>query len=246
MLLEVAMGGELFSRLRECGKLEEPDARLYSAMVASAFSYLHSRDIAHRDLKPENLLFDGEGYLKLIDFGFAKTITDRTWTLCGTPEYLAPEIISNQGHNVSADWWTLGILLYEMLVGQPPFVGPTPVETYHLTMRGKYRLPLNFPKAAKALISKLLVHHPALRLGCMKDGAKEVCSHPWFQAISWGELERRKLAMPFVPQIQDELDTSYFDDYGDESSEEQSQWAHFVDTSYEATWRDEFGSGVRC
>ena len=108
MLLEVAQGGELFTLLRSHKRFEEPPACLYAAMVASAFAYLHARKVVHRDLKPENLLFDRDGYLKLVDFGFAKVVRDRTFTLCGTPEYLAPEIISNKGHGLGADWWTLG------------------------------------------------------------------------------------------------------------------------------------------
>ena len=121
MLLELALGGELFTVLRNANKFEEPQGRFYAACVCSAFSYMHDLSIVYRDLKPENLLFDAEGYMKVVDFGFAKKITDRTWTLCGTPEYLAPEIITNKGHNLAVDWWAFGILIFEMLVGQPPF-----------------------------------------------------------------------------------------------------------------------------
>ena len=143
-------------------------------MVASAFSYLHARKVVHRDLKPENLLFDCDGYLKLVDFGFAKVVRDRTFTLCGTPEYLAPEIISNKGHGLGADWWTLGILLYEMLVGNPPFAADNQMDIYHKIMRGKYKVPSHFPKAAKEIVSRLLSSNPAARLGCLKSGSKEV------------------------------------------------------------------------
>ena len=121
MLLELALGGELFTVLRNANKFEEPQGRFYAACVCSAFSYMHDLSIVYRDLKPENLLFDAEGYMKVVDFGFTKKITDRTWTLCGTPEYLAPEIITNKGHNLAVDWWAFGILIFEMLVGQPPF-----------------------------------------------------------------------------------------------------------------------------
>jgi serine/threonine protein kinase len=129
MALEICLGGELFSLLRLAGRLEEGHARFYSAIVVSAFSYLHERYICHRDLKPENLLFDNEGYLKLVDMGFAKVVRERTWTLCGTPEYLAPEIIGNKGHNSAVDWWTLGVLLFEMVSGYPPFAGTDQMDT---------------------------------------------------------------------------------------------------------------------
>jgi len=119
MLLEVAQGGELFTLLRSHKRFEEPPACLYAAMVASAFSYLHARKVVHRDLKPENLLFDRDGYLKLVDFGFAKVVRDRTFTLCGTPEYLAPEIISNKGHGLGADWWTIGTNPLTLTLTQP-------------------------------------------------------------------------------------------------------------------------------
>ena len=110
MLLELALGGELFTILRERQKFDEPTSRFYGANVAAAFEYLHERKIVYRDLKPENLLLDGKGYLKVVDFGFAKIIVDRTWTLCGTPEYLAPEIIRSKGHGKGVDWWALAIL----------------------------------------------------------------------------------------------------------------------------------------
>ena len=235
----MALGGELFTYLREKVKFEEPQAAVYGAMVASAFAYLHARKIAHRDLKPENLLFDAQGYLKLVDFGFAKVIRDRTWTLCGTPEYLAPEIISNKGHNMGADWWTLGILLYEMLVGQPPFMAQTQIDTYHKIMRGKYKIPTQFPRWAKDIISKLLSHNPSARLGCMKGGSVEVLGHEFFKGVSFVELERRKLSMPHIPEIKDPLDSSNFDVYPDQ--DDVSSWVQYNDPVHEPTWEAEFG-----
>jgi len=239
MMLEVAMGGELFTQLRIVGRFPEADACLYGSMVTAAFAYLHARRIAHRDLKPENLLFDKDGYLKLVDFGFAKVIKDRTWTLCGTPEYLAPEIISNKGHNVGADWWTLGILIYEMLVGQPPFVADNQIDTYHKIMRGKYKIPQNFPKDGKDMISKLLCHNPAARLGTWKGGAKDVINHPFFESINWAKLEAREIKVPFVPSIKDPLDVSNFDQVP--PSNDAAQWERYNDPSYEHIWQSEFG-----
>ena len=241
MLLEVALGGELFTYLRQQTRFDEEQACLYAAMVTAAFGYLHERKIAHRDLKPENLLFDRDGYLKLVDFGFAKVIRDRTWTLCGTPEYLAPEIISNKGHNIGADWWTLGILLYEMLVGHPPFVAENQMETYHKIMRGKYKMPANFPRPAKAILSQFLTHNPAGRLGCWKGGTRDVTTHEFFRAIAWNDLEAKKIKMAYVPKITNPLDTSNFDDYPDADPDAHT-WDKYVDASYETIWASEFGS----
>lgn len=121
IVLEYVVGGELFSHLRKAGKFPNDVAKFYAAEVILAFEYIHSMDILYRDLKPENLLLDVGGHIKITDFGFAKKVPERTFTLCGTPEYLAPEIIQSKGHGKAVDWWALGILTYEMLVGYPPF-----------------------------------------------------------------------------------------------------------------------------
>ena len=117
LLIEYVPGGELFSYLRGEGRLPDATAKFYAAEIVLAFAHLHLTNIAYRDLKPENLLITASGHLKITDFGFAKIVEDRTWTLCGTPEYLAPEIIQSKGHNKSVDWWALGVLIYEMLAG---------------------------------------------------------------------------------------------------------------------------------
>jgi protein kinase A len=119
MLLSYVPGGELFSHLRRAGRFSADVTRFYLAIIVLALRYLHSYNIIYRDLKPENLLLDHRGYLRITDFGFAKVVDDRTWTLCGTPEYLAPEIIQSDGHGKAVDWWACGILCYEMLVGYP-------------------------------------------------------------------------------------------------------------------------------
>lgn len=111
MLFEYVCGGELFSYLRNAGRFSTSTGNFYSSEIVLALEYLHSKSIVYRDLKPENLLLDKDGHLKITDFGFAKKLTDRTWTLCGTPEYLAPEIIQSKGHNKAVDWWALGELL---------------------------------------------------------------------------------------------------------------------------------------
>jgi len=142
LVLEAALGGELFTLLREKGRFDEPTSRFYAGCVISAFAHLHDRQIVHRDLKPENVLVDKEGYIKICDFGFAKKlVADRTFTLCGTPEFIAPEIIANVGHGLAADWWSFGVFTFELLTGTPPFVDDDPMKLYQLILRGHYSWP---------------------------------------------------------------------------------------------------------
>jgi len=212
MVLELALGGELFSLLRDRVRFEEPMARFYTANVASAFVHLHDKCIAYRDLKPENLLLDSQGYLKICDFGFAKKVNGKTYTLCGTPEYLAPEIISNVGHNWAVDWWAVGILIYEMLCGDPPFVHDDPMQLYQMILRGSFPFPSNVGKHAKDLVNKLLVANPAARLGSLKKGSRDVTSHPFFKLIDLTFLHKKTVKAPYVPPLKGEKDTSNFDD----------------------------------
>ena len=124
--------------------------------IVLALEYLHSKSIAYRDLKPENLLIAGDGHLKITDFGFAKKIKDRSKTLCGTPEYLAPEVINNSGHNQGVDWWSLGVLMYEMLAGYPPFYDSNINEVYRKIRLGQYEFPQCIHFNARKLISQFL------------------------------------------------------------------------------------------
>jgi len=213
MLMEVALGGELFSLLAKRAPLFDSPARFFAASVASMFSYMHNLAVVYRDLKPENLLLDKQGYLKLVDFGFAKIITDRTWTLCGTPEYLAPEIILNKGHGFGADWWCLGILAYECLTGTTPFVSNDPMDGYRKIIKCKVPWPSQLTPYAKDFIDKLLCVDPTRRLGCLKGGARDVRAHSWFKVIDFKALEAKELPAPYVPKIKSVTDASNFDFY---------------------------------
>ena len=177
MLFPYICGGELFSYLRSAGRFNNNATLFYAAEIVSALDYLHSLDVVYRDLKPENLLIDRDGHLKIIDFGFAKRVTDRTWTLCGTPEYLAPEIIQSKGHNKAVDWWALGILIYEMLAGYPPFFDDNPFGIYEKILSGKIEWPRHIDQIAKDLIKKLLVQDRTKRLGNLKNGSDDVKRH---------------------------------------------------------------------
>lgn len=217
MLLEVCLGGELWTILRDRGSFDDGTTRFYVACVIEAFSYLHSKGIVYRDLKPENLLLDEKGYCKLVDFGFAKKIGfgRKTWTFCGTPEYVAPEIILNKGHDFAADYWSLGILMYELLTGSPPFSGSDPMKTYNIILKGidMIEFPRKITRNAHNLIKKLCKDNPSERLGYQRNGLKDIQKHKWFDGFNWDGLRNRKLAPPIVPKIKSSTDASNFDDY---------------------------------
>jgi len=238
LLLGLAQGGELFTRMSKVGTLSQPAVSLYVAMVASALGFLSIRSIAHRDLKLENLLFDDKGYLKLVDFGFAKIINERTFTFCGTPDYLAPEILSGKGHNWAVDWWTLGILAYEMLHGEPPFAENEQMATFKRISGGQYRISSRVSKEAADLIQRLLVHNPAKRLGMLAGGEKDILKHPLCKDIDTAKLLAKQIKPPFVPNLKDPTDTSNFDDYGTPSSGK--KYDKYLDAKYDATWEKEF------
>lgn len=227
MLLDLVLGGEMFSLLRERIRFGESQARFYAACVCSAFVYMHDLKMVYRDLKPENLLFDADGYVKVVDFGFAKIISqEKTWTLCGTPEYLAPEIITNKGHNLSVDWWSFGILIFEMLVGEPPFCANDQMEIYQKIIKNKISYPSVVSKSAKDLISKLLHSNPSQRLGSLKHGTRDVTNDPFFKTIDWKSLENRKIKAPYKPSIKSPTDVSNFEFYDEDSGD---PWLQYND-----------------
>jgi len=210
-LMELALGGELFSLLRARTVFDDRTARFYSATVVCIFEYMHSKDIIYRDLKPENILLDKMGYLKLTDFGFAKETTERTYTLCGTPDYLAPEVVSGVGHGKGVDWWTLGILTYEMLASCPPFYHKDPVQTYQKILNGHVMFPRSFSKGAKDLVKKLLNKKPTRRLGWVNGRTGRIKEQIWFNTFSWKRLYTREMEAPIVPVIDSNKDLSNFE-----------------------------------
>ena len=197
MLLSYVPGGELFTHLRRAQRFTPDVTRFYLATIVLALRYLHSFNIIYRDLKPENLLLDSRGYLRLTDFGFAKIVEDRTWTLCGTPEYLAPEIILNEGHGKPADWWACGVLAYEMMVGFPPFFDETAPGIYEKILRGKIYWPKEMDRLSKELVKAFLHPDRTKRLGNLIGGSQDVLEHPWFRGVDWDALERKEIRVCF-------------------------------------------------
>jgi len=215
MLLEYIVGGEFFTHLRKAGRFDNEASMFYASQIASIFEYCHGKNIVYRDLKPENILINNDGYVKLTDFGFAKVIEHRTYTLCGTPEYIAPEVLLNKGHGKPVDWWTLGILIYEMIVGYPPFVDEDPMGIYQKILSGKIVFPKLFDKNAKGLVKKLLTADLGKRYGNLKNGVDDIKTHKWFKDLNWEDLLEKKITPPFKPTVKGESDTSNFDDYPD-------------------------------
>ncbi|XP_047522020.1 cGMP-dependent protein kinase, isozyme 2 forms cD4/T1/T3A/T3B isoform X3 [Pieris napi] len=223
MLMETCLGGELWTILRDKGQFDDSTTRFYTACVVEAFHYLHSRNIIYRDLKPENLLLDSKGYVKLVDFGFSKKLqaSRKTWTFCGTPEYVAPEVIMNRGHDISADYWSLGVLMFELLTGSPPFTGADPMKTYNKILKGidAVEFPRCITRNAANLIKKLCRDNPAERLGYQRGGITEIQKHKWFDGFNWEGLAMRTLEPPIKPTVKSAVDTHNFDQYPPDADE---------------------------
>ncbi|KAH6654025.1 kinase-like domain-containing protein, partial [Truncatella angustata] len=219
MVMDFVEGGELFSLLRKSGRFPNPVAKFYAAEVTLALEYLHEKNIIYRDLKPENLLLDRHGHLKITDFGFAKRVPDKTWTLCGTPDYLAPEVVSNKGYNKSVDWWSLGILIYEMLCGYTPFWDSgSPMKIYENILKGKVKYPQYVHPDAHNLLERLITPDLTKRLGNLYSGPADVKNHPWFAEVTWDRLSRKDIDAPYTPPVKAGAgDASQFDRYPEET-----------------------------
>lgn len=213
---ELLLGGELFHRIvgptGHPVALPQSDARFYIACCVKALEYLHERNIVYRDLKPENILLDAIGYVKLVDFGFAKKLVGKTFTLCGTPEYLAPEVILGSGHGLSVDSWGLGVLLYEMVMGDSPF--STKDEDHlsicHNILQDKIYFPENCDPVWKAMVLRLLHRQPEQRASMITGTANAIHQDPWFQDFDWHALAGKQLLAPWTPDLKSDSDARYF------------------------------------
>jgi cGMP-dependent protein kinase len=221
LLMEFCQGGELFTVLHTAQRDGVPmkQAQFYAVCVMLGLQHMDSKEIAYRDLKPENALVDSDGYVKIIDMGFAKIVKNKTFTLCGTPEYLAPEIVLGRGHNRGVDHWAFGILCYEMIAGYSPFAdlqGMDQVVICQNIVKGKLSFPKGFDSDCKELIKKLLVRDPCQRLGMTKGGVQAICDQKWFEEIDYAAFQERKVPAPWKPECKDPTDVSNFDPYDQE------------------------------
>ncbi len=213
LVMDYLTGGELFFHLKNERRFSESRTKFYTAEIALGLGHLHSRNIIYRDLKPENILLDCTGHIKLTDFGLSKRYVDGTQanTFCGTPEYLAPEVVTGVGHGKEVDWWSLGILLFEMLVGLPPFYSENVNLMYEFIQKAELRIPSFVSPRARVLITGLLQRDPVDRLGYGQEDVEQIKVVEFFSEISWERLLRREIKPEFVPKVRGTTDTNYFD-----------------------------------
>lgn len=202
LVLDFIRGGDLFTRLNSEVMFTEEDVKFYLAESLLALTHLHSLGIIYRDLKPENILLDEEGHIKLTDFGLSKeALDDKAYSFCGTVEYMSPEVIARQGHTKSADFWSLGVVMFEMLTGVLPFQGENRKETMHQIVKIKLSMPLYLSIEAQSLLRCLFKRNPANRLGSGPRGGKDIMDHKFFNSINFEKLYERKVTPPFIPAV---------------------------------------------
>lgn len=209
LVMDFCPGGELFFHLHNIGRFSEDQAKFYFAEVLLALEYLHNLDIIYRDLKPENILLDLDGHVRLADFGLAKDHMQEgalTYSFCGSPEYMSPEMLEKRGHGRAVDYYSLGALLYEMMTGLPPFYSSSRTKMYKQIAQMPLKIPPFVSQNAKSMLESLLCKNPTERLGS-RFGIEEIKAHPWCAKIKWDKLLSHKILPPFRPNFK----TSNFD-----------------------------------
>jgi RAC serine/threonine-protein kinase len=214
-VMEYVNGGELFYHLSKVRVFSEDRTRFYGAEIISALGYLHKNNIVYRDLKLENLLLDKDGHIKIADFGLCKEemfYGASTKTFCGTPEYLAPEVLEDNDYGRAVDWWGTGVVMYEMMCGRLPFYNRDPEVLFELILMEEIRFPRTISENAKSLLKGLLIKNPKQRLGGSEEDVEEIMRHPFFACINWQDLVEKKIPPPWKPDIQSDTDTKYIPD----------------------------------
>ncbi|CAD8060970.1 unnamed protein product [Paramecium sonneborni] len=209
LVTDFLVGGELFYHLRKSKKFSEDRMKLYAAELILALDYLHQKGIIYRDLKPENILIGADGHIKLTDFGLSRINLkegERTYTFCGTPEYLAPEILLGQGHDQSADWWSLGALMYEMIAGAPPFYSKEKGIMFRDRLEKQIEMKPWFSENVSNLLTGLLINDPNKRITI-----QQIKSHPFFGSLSWDDVYNKTIKPQFIPKLKNELDLQNID-----------------------------------
>jgi len=235
LLLDVCLGGELFTIHRKVGSFDEATARFYTACVIEGFIHIHTHNVAYRDLKPENLVLDSDGYLRITDFGLSKIINGNTFTMCGTPDYLAPEIITGQGHNLAVDWWALGVLIFELVASHAPFCDRSMDLMFRNIMTCQFEFPKVFSPECKDIVNRLLQVRPTKRLGVIKGGHDLLKQQAWFKGFDWKALNEKKFEVPMKPNVKS------FDDMDNFRAEKASEKTYKFDLhTVDMSWADDF------
>eukprot|EP00035_Acanthoeca_spectabilis_P034958 m.31777 g.31777 ORF g.31777 m.31777 type:complete len:398 (-) comp6969_c0_seq1:159-1352(-) len=212
-ILEFVNGGEMFTVIQKQRRrrFSPEQTQFFAAQAVLAFEYLHNLDVLHRDLKPENVLIDYKGCAKLTDFGFAKRVDDMTYTMCGTPEYLAPEIIANKGYNRAVDWWAVGVLIFEMRCGRSPFESKDQLTMFKRITCCDLHFPKDYTDQERDLIQNFLQVDITKRLGYMHGGVQKIKTHPYFKGINFERMLKEKVMSPFDPKVSGASDSSNFE-----------------------------------
>lgn len=213
IVMPYARGGDIFTILRKVKRLTEDACKFYAAQVLLALEYLHYLRIVYRDLKPENLLLEDDGYLKLTDLGFSKIIKTRTYTMCGTPEYIAPEVVSCNGYGFAVDWWALGVLIYEMCVGCSPFASSDEIVLFTSITEGHYNSYLLASADIKNIVKSLLQVSPSKRLGNLANGVSDIKRHSWFKNIVWLDILNKRVKPPIRLNLSGSGNSSLYGKY---------------------------------
>jgi len=239
LVMSFVNGGELFYHLQREGKFDQDRSRFYAAELLVALEHLHGFNVVYRDLKPENILLDYTGHIALCDFGLCKlnmSETEKTNTFCGTPEYIAPELLESQGYTKTVDWWTLGVLLYEMMTGLPPFYDENVNTMYQRILTDPLNFPSDMPSEARSVMTGLLQRDPSRRLGA--NGGEEIKRHPFFaKYVDWTRLLAKKIQPPFKPSVESVLDVANFDP---DFTNEEAQDSVVTDSALSETVQDQF------
>ena len=214
LVSEFMQGGDMFFHLHDGGIIvfNTEKTKFYIIELILALEFLHKNNMVYRDLKPENILLDAKGHIKLTDFGLSKILEeedDKAYTICGTPQYLAPEILLRQGYDKMIDWWSLGCIMYEMLTGRLPFAIKRGCKMSMKLYEKKVFFPSNIDNKAQDLIEKFLIVNPKERLGI--EGSESIKSHPFFEGVDWNLAYEKKLNPPFIPKLKSDTDLRYFD-----------------------------------
>ena len=216
MVSEFMQGGDMFFHMHD-GQIvifNNEKTKFYILELVLAIEFLHKKNMIYRDLKPENILLDEKGHVKLTDFGLSKILdedNEKTFTICGTPQYLAPEVLLKKGYDKAVDWWSLGCVMYEMLSGRLPFCIKRGMKLSQKIYEKGVEYPKNLTKEAQDLIQKLLVVDPQKRLGQGPNGSEEIKNHPFFKGVNWDDAWKRKIKPPFIPKLKNDTDLKYFD-----------------------------------